>query len=178
MFPRFTVAQASPGTRFTMAYFPVAHVIHRHMFSPGICIPVAPVFPSHMCSHGCPWHMFLPVNVSPWHISSQGTCLPVIPVDTFETNTIKGHTASQFDHGTCFPTALSRGTCFLTVPCFPLAYVFTRHMFSRGTCVPTMYRGTYFTTAHVLPLHLLIFMKQALKRDTSSHGLCRSACFF
>ena len=160
VFPRHICSHGSPWhmllpAHVSPAYFPVAHVIFRHMFSPGTCFPVAPVFPSHMCSYGCPWHMLFPAHVSPRHISSHGTCLPVIPVDTFETNTIKGHTASQSDHGTCFPTALSRGTCFPTVPCFPLAYVFTRHMFSRGACVPTMYRGTCFlpgtrfTTTHI-----------------------------
>ena len=61
----------------------------------------------------------------------------------------------MFSHGTCFPEAH-------VFPRFPVAHAFSRH---------TFHHGAYFPTAHVFPLHLLILMKQTLKRDMFSHDI-------
>jgi hypothetical protein len=162
VFPRFTVAHVSPGTRFTLAYFPVAHVFHRHMFSPGICFPIhgtcfpeAHVFPRLPVAHVFPRHTFHHGTYFPTvHV------FPLYPLILLKQTPKKETLSHSIDHGTCFPTALSRGTCFPTGTSFPLAYVFPRHMFSRGTCVPAVYRGTCFlpgtrfTTAHIFPRHM------------------------
>jgi hypothetical protein len=80
----------SPGTRFNVTYFPVAHVLT------GTCFPLAYVFPRHMFSRGTcvpavSRGTCIPsAHVSPRHILSQGTCFPVTLV-TYETNTKKKH---------------------------------------------------------------------------------------
>jgi hypothetical protein len=86
------VSQYRSWHMFSHGTFPWHMSSHRHMFSLGICLPTAHVFPRHMCSHGLPWHMlFYPAHVSPRHIFSQGTWFPVTLVDTYETNTKKKH---------------------------------------------------------------------------------------
>ena len=118
-----------------------------------------------MCSHGLPWHMFLPAHVSPWHIFpwhmySTGTCFPLAYVFPWH----------LFSRGTCVPTVF-RGTCF------PPAHVSPWHMFSHGTCFPVTLvdtNETHTRKKHCSTVYIIVHALRLFPWRMFSNGTCFS----